>query len=55
MCLKILKNKYKVRRDWLRKEPTKFSSPNWRVIENSKHIIIKGACHTVRDGKNIDV
>jgi hypothetical protein len=30
-------------------------SPNWRAIENSKQMIIKGACYNVWGGISINI
>ncbi len=36
VCMRLLRSKYKVRRDWLRKAPCKTASPTWRAIKNAK-------------------
>ena len=42
LCMEILRTKYKVRHDWLHKDPPRKASPIWRAIENAKEIIVKG-------------
>ena len=50
-----LRSKYKVRGDWMKKEPPKNSSSTWKAIERLKAIICKGTCFTIEDGKSVDV
>ncbi|XP_030963845.1 uncharacterized protein LOC115985008 [Quercus lobata] len=47
LCMDILRAKYKVKHDWLQKDPTKVASPTWRGIENAKKLIVKGACYII--------
>ena len=42
LCMRLLRCKYKVRKDWLRNEPCKYASPIWRVNRKSKEVIIFG-------------
>ena len=53
LCISILRAKYKVRDDWLRRETLKVASPVWRAIEGVKDIIVKGACYLIEDGSSI--
>jgi hypothetical protein len=53
--MRLLRSKYKVRKDWLRKNPVKVASPIWRAIEKAKKVILKGACYLVGDGASINV
>uniref|UniRef100_A0A2N9GNN9 Reverse transcriptase domain-containing protein n=1 Tax=Fagus sylvatica TaxID=28930 RepID=A0A2N9GNN9_FAGSY len=55
ICMKLVRSKYKVRGDWLFKDPVKNSSPLWRAIEKTKKLITKGACFFVGDGTSINV
>ena len=55
LCMSISKSKYKVRKDWLRREPRKSASPIWRAIENAKSLEAPGACYTVRGGRDINI
>uniref|UniRef100_A0A2N9FPZ2 Reverse transcriptase domain-containing protein n=1 Tax=Fagus sylvatica TaxID=28930 RepID=A0A2N9FPZ2_FAGSY len=55
ICMKLVRSKYKVRGDWLFKDPVKNSSPLWRAIEKTKKLITKGACFLVGDGTSINV
>lgn len=55
LCMSILKAKYRVRDDWLRREPPKSASPVWKAIEGVKEIIVKGACYLIGDGASINV
>ena len=48
LCMMILRAKYKVRHDWLYKEPTKAASPIWKAIEGVKNIIVGGSCYLNR-------
>jgi hypothetical protein len=41
ICMKLVRSKYKVRGDWLFKDPVKNSSPPWRAIEKTKKLITK--------------
>lgn len=54
LCMSILRSKYKVRQDWLVKEPAKVASPVWRAIESAKASIVKGACYLIGDGTSIN-
>ena len=54
-CMSVLKCKYKVRSEWLRKDPPKKVSPIWKAIEKSKALISKGACYLVDDRASINV
>ena len=54
LCMRILRAKYKVRNDWLRKNPPKRASPVWKAIEGAKKLIAKGACYLIRDGTSMD-
>lgn len=53
--MNALRSKYKVRSDWLRKDPMKNVSHTWRAIERMKVLVSKGACCMVGDGVDIDV
>ncbi|XP_050266577.1 uncharacterized mitochondrial protein AtMg00310-like [Quercus robur] len=55
LCMRILSSKYKVKEDWLRAEASKHVSPIWKVIENAKAIVSKGACFIIGDGSLVDV
>ena len=55
LCMEILRTKYKVRHDWLHKDPHRKASPIWRAIENAKEIIVKGACYLIRDGASVSI
>lgn len=55
LCMSILRAKYKVRNDWLRREPLGNTSPIWKAIEGVKEIIVKGACYLIGDGASINV
>ena len=55
LFMSIVTVKYKVRHDWLRKDPPKSTSPVWKAIEAVKKIIIKGACYLIGDGASIHV
>lgn len=55
LCMKILRLKYKVKKDWLRADTLKKASPIWKAIESTKSIITKGACYMIGDGKSVDV
>jgi hypothetical protein len=55
LCMRSLRSKYKVRSNWLRKDPVRNASPIWKAIEKTKTLILKGACFLVGDGKSIDV
>ena len=55
ICMNALRSKYKVRSDWLRKDPMKNVSHTWRAIERMKVLVSKGACCMVGDGVDIDV
>lgn len=53
--MSILRAKYKVRNNWLRKEPSRSTSPFGKAIEGVKEIIVKGACYLIKDGASINV
>ena len=53
--MSIVRAKYKVKHDWLRKHPPKSTSLVWKAIEAVKKIIIKGACYLIGDGASINV
>ena len=55
LCMEILKAKYKVRNDWLFKEPPKAAPPIWKAIKGVKNIIVKGTCYLIRNGASINV
>ena len=55
LCMEMLWSKYKVRDDWMRRNPIKGASPIWRAIEKSKKVIKKCACFLVGDGFAINV
>ena len=55
LCMTILRAKYRVRDDWLRREPSRNASPGWKAIEEVKEIIVKGACYLIGDGASINV
>ena len=55
LCMSILRAKYKVKDDWLRREPSRSASPVWKAIEGVKEIIVKGACYLIGDGASINV
>ena len=50
LCMRILRAKYKVRNDWLRKNPPKRASSVWKAIEGAKKLIAKGARYLIGDG-----
>ena len=50
LCMRILRAKYKVKNDWLRKNPPKRASSVWKAIEGAKKLIAKGACYLIGDG-----
>lgn len=54
-CITILREKYKVKGDWLKSDPTKAASPIWRAIESTKSLVAKGACYLVGDGTSINI
>ncbi len=53
LCMRMLRSKYKVRENWLRRDDAKNGSR--KAIEKAKHLLVKGACYVVGDGKSIDV
>ena len=55
LCIRVLRSKYRVRENWLRKESSKNGSTIWKAIEIEKPLIENGACYLVGDGKSIDV
>ena len=55
LCLRALRNKYNVDREWMHREVPKNASPTWRAIERLKALITKGACYIVGDGARIDI
>lgn len=55
LCMKILRAKYKVRNDWLYKDPLKPVSPIWKAIEGVKDIISKGACYLIGNKTSINI
>lgn len=55
LCMSILRAKYKVRHDWLHKDPPRAISPIWKAIETAKKIVAKGACYLIGDGSTINV
>ena len=55
LCMQILREKYKIKHDWLRFDPPRSASPIWKAIEQAKSIIVKGACYLIGDGSSIDV
>ena len=54
-CMSILRAKYKIKQDWLHKDPPKSASPVWKAIKGVKNIIDKGACYLIGDGASINV
>ena len=54
LCMRILRVKYKVRNDWVRKNPPMRASPMWKAIERAKKLITKGACYLIEDGTSVD-
>ncbi|KAL0011307.1 hypothetical protein SO802_006415 [Lithocarpus litseifolius] len=54
LCMRILRAKYNVRNNWLRKNPPKRASPVWKAIEGAKKLIAKGACYLIGDGTSMD-
>ena len=54
-CMSILRAKYKVWNDWLRRDPPKGASQAWKAIEGVKKITAKGAYYLIGDGASIDV
>ncbi len=50
ICMQALRSKYKVRPDWLSREPFKNASQTWKAIERLKVLVAKGACFLVGDG-----
>ncbi|XP_023926387.2 uncharacterized protein LOC112037802 [Quercus suber] len=55
LCMMILRAKYKVRHDWLYKEPVKAVSPIWKAIEGVKNIIVRGSYYLIGNGADISV
>ena len=55
MCMNLLRSKYKVRKDWMRKEVVTNAFPIWGAIENSKQVCRNGACYNVGDGMSINI
>ena len=55
LCMAMLRSKYKVRVDCLRRKPVKWATLIWRAIEKTKNVIEKGACFLVGDGCSINV
>ena len=54
LCMRILREKYKFRNDWLRKNPSKRASLVWKAIEGAKKIIVEGACYLIGDGASVN-
>lgn len=48
LCMRMLRSKYKVRENWLRRDDAKNGSR--KAIEKAKHLLVKGACYVVGDG-----
>ena len=55
LCMRLVRCKYKVRKDWLRKKPCKSASPIWKAIEKSKKLLSLGACYEVGNRMDINV
>ena len=55
LCMSLLRAKYKVRQGWLYANRLKIYSPIWKAIEDTKSIIVKGACYQLGDGSSINV
>ena len=51
----LLRIKYKVRDNRLRRGLAKSISPIWKAIGNAKREVVKGVCYMVGDGISIDV
>ena len=51
--VKILKAKYKVRRNWLSANPIKEASWCWKSLEGVKRLLKTGACRLVGSGRDI--
>jgi hypothetical protein len=54
MCVNALQSKYKVGRDWKKKEALKYAYPFWKAIEGLRILISRGACYLIGDGSTID-
>ena len=54
LCMRIPRANYKVRNDWLQKNPPKRASPVWKAIERAKKLIEKRACYLIGDGTSVD-
>ena len=52
-CVKILKAKYKVGRNWLSANPIKGASWCWKSLEGVKHLLKTGACRLVGSSRDI--
>ena len=55
ICMRALRSKFKVRSDWMHRDPPKNASKTWKAIEGLKSLIMKGACFIVGDGAVIDI
>ena len=49
----LLRAKYKVRSNWLNHQTTGSSSPTWRSIEGTKHLMAQSAYFQVGNGNSI--
>jgi hypothetical protein len=49
ICMQALRSKYKVRHDWLRREPIKNASKTWQAIEKNEKVVAEG--RLIHDGK----
>ena len=55
LCMSILRAKYKIKQDWLHKDPPKSASPVRKAIEGAKNINAKGACYLIGNEASINV
>lgn len=55
LYISILRARYKVKHNWLHKDPPKADSPIWKAIKTTKKIVAKGACYLIGDGSTINV
>ena len=53
MCVNALQSKYKIGRDWKKKEALKYAYPLKKAIEGLRSLISRGACCLIGDGSTI--
>ena len=53
LCVRLLRAKYKVGSNWLNHQTTGSSSPTWRSIEGTKHLMAQSVCFQVGNGNSI--